>query len=280
MFRYKLGTVTSPQHPQRRLPEEIYRRRRIAGFAILLLLVLILVWFLSAVFGGNGDENPQSAADSSAANQTATATATAARDDKDGKASATKDDADDADDAANDSAAQEADDIDGAGEAKDADRPKKDKDKNSADERPSPYAEADEAHAAANACDLHNLRVTANSNKAYYGPGDQPSFYMSIENPTEHDCTVNLDENPLRFEVYDLNTNHRMWADTDCYPAVITGEQEFKAGQTRHFEAVWSRTNSAPGECNHRPATPAGNYFLHAVVGDNASDALTFALRA
>ena len=145
---------------------------------------------------------------------------------------------------------------------------------------PSPYPEADEATSAAGACDLHNLQVTAHSDKAYYAGGDQPTFYMSIENPTDHDCAVNLDENPLRFEVYDLNTNHRMWADTDCYPAVITGNQEFKAGQTRHFEAVWSKTNSAPGECNHRPATPEGNYFLHAVVGDNASDALTFALRA
>lgn len=261
--------MTSPRQP--RLPEEIYRRRRIAGLAIAIVVVLLLVWFFSAVFGGNDDQNAQSTADSSAANQSATATV--AREHKD---AADKD----ADDAANDSAAKEADDIDAADDAKQADRPRKDEDKNSAHERPSPYAEADETTAAASTCDLHNLRVTANSNQAYYGPGEQPSFYMSIDNPTEHDCTVNLDENPLRFEVYDLNTNHRMWADTDCYPAVITGEQEFKAGQTRHFEAVWSRTNSAPGECNHRPATPAGDYFLHAVVGDNASDALTFALRA
>ncbi|MDK8845755.1 hypothetical protein QP888_04355 [Corynebacterium sp. MSK297] len=271
--------MTSPQHPQRRLPEEIYRRRRMAGLAVLLLLVLLLVWIFSAIFGGNGEENPQSAADTSAANQTATATA--AREEKDGDAG--KDSDKDADDAANDSAAKEAEDIEGAHGAKDSDRPRKgDEDKEkSADERPSPYpGEGEEAHATSGACELHDLSVTAHSDKAYYAGGDQPTFYMSVENPTDHDCVVNLDENPLRFEVYDLNTNHRMWADTDCYPAVITGNQEFKAGQTRHFEAVWSKTNSAPGECNHRPATPEGNYFLHAVVGDNASDALTFALRA
>lgn len=248
-----------------------------AGLAVLLLLVLLLVWIFSAIFGGNGEENPQSAADTSAANQTATATA--AREEKDGDAG--KDSDKDADDATNDSAAKEADDIDAADDSQESDRPKKGKEgAKSADERPSPYPEADGATAAAGACDLHNLQVTAHSDKAYYAGGDQPTFYMSIENPTDHDCAVNLDENPLRFEVYDLNTNHRMWADTDCYPAVITGNQEFKAGQTRHFEAVWSKTNSAPGECNHRPATPEGNYFLHAVVGDNASDALTFALRA
>ncbi|ERJ45959.2 hypothetical protein [Corynebacterium pseudodiphtheriticum] len=266
--------MTSPRQP--RLPEEIYRRRRMAGLAVLLLLVLLLVWIFSAIFGGGSEENPQSAADS-AANQTATATA--AREEKDGKADKAADK--DADEAANDSAAKEADDIDAADDSQESDRPKKGREgAKSADERPSPYPEADEATSAAGACDLHNLQVTAHSDKAYYAGGDQPTFYMSIENPTDHDCAVNLDENPLRFEVYDLNTNHRMWADTDCYPAVITGNQEFKAGQTRHFEAVWSKTNSAPGECNHRPATPEGNYFLHAVVGDNASDALTFALRA
>lgn len=141
-------------------------------------------------------------------------------------------------------------------------------------------SELEETQAAASprqgACELQDLRITATPNQPSYRAGVQPVFYMEIENPTDTDCVIDLDENLLRFEVYDMGSNERIWADTDCYPSVVTGTETFPAGEKRGFEARWSATASQPGQCDNRPAVGEGSYFLHAVVGDNASDPAPF----
>lgn len=142
-------------------------------------------------------------------------------------------------------------------------------------EEPSETARA----AGEDGCTLEDLQITADSNRATYPAGEQPTFYMTVANPTDEDCHIDLDENTLRFEVYDLATNERIWSDVDCYDSVQTGEETFPAGEERFFEAVWSRTASAPGQCDNRPDVPAGSYFLHTVIGENPSPAHTFNLR-
>ena len=76
-----------------------------------------------------------------------------------------------------------------------------------------------------NSCELSDLRIVASSDRPSYGDGDQPTFYMTVENPTAADCELNLDDEELRFEVYNLENNERVWADTDCYPSGLTGEE-------------------------------------------------------
>lgn len=162
-----------------------------------------------------------------------------------------------------------------------------------AKETPSPYAEAEGngqgdnaaaepgAQAAAEkkqTCELADLKITASSDNSNYVEGALPRFFMTVENPTAADCEINLDDSSLRFEVYDLSNNARVWSDTDCYPSVETGMQTFPAGEKRIFEAEWSRLQSAPGQCNDRTPAESGAYFLHAVIGDNPSPALTFNL--
>ena len=78
--------------------------------------------------------------------------------------------------------------------------------------------------------------------------------------------------------IRDRATNQRVWADTDCYPSVTTGRQTFEAGTEKPFEARWSRADSKPGQCDGRQPVPAGSYYLHTVIGDNASDAMPFNL--
>ena len=125
-------------------------------------------------------------------------------------------------------------------------------------------------------CELADLEIHASSNQPSYAIGVQPVFYMEVENPTDTDCVVNLDDNLLRFEVYDMATNDRIWSDTDCYPPVAAGSVEFAPGEKRRWEARWSVTASQPGQCDNRPEVKAGSYFLHGVIGDNASDASPF----
>ena len=125
-------------------------------------------------------------------------------------------------------------------------------------------------------CELADLQIHASSNQPSYAVGVQPVFYMEVENPTDTDCVINLDDNLLRFEVYDMATNDRIWSDTDCYPPVAAGSVEFAPGEKRRWEARWSVTASQPGQCDNRPEVKAGSYFLHGVIGDNASDASPF----
>ena len=125
-------------------------------------------------------------------------------------------------------------------------------------------------------CELADLQIHASSNQPSYAVGVQPVFYMEVENPTDTDCVINLDDDLLRFEVYDMATNDRIWSDTDCYPPVAAGSVEFAPGEKRRWEARWSATASQPGQCDNRPEVKAGSYFLHGVIGDNASDASPF----
>ena len=125
-------------------------------------------------------------------------------------------------------------------------------------------------------CELADLQIHASSNQPSYAVGVQPVFYMEVENPTDTDCVINLDDNLLRFEVYDMATNDRIWSDTDCYPPVAAGSVEFAPGEKRRWEARWSVTASQPGQCDNRPEVKAGSYFLHGVIGENASDASPF----
>lgn len=125
-------------------------------------------------------------------------------------------------------------------------------------------------------CSLKDLRITAMTNQPSYPAGTEPVLYMEVENPTEVDCVIDLEASPLRFEVYAMGTNDRIWSDTDCNEPMLAGTETFEPGATRGFEARWSATNSAPDACENRAPVPAGSYFLHAVIGDNASDPVPF----
>lgn len=136
-----------------------------------------------------------------------------------------------------------------------------------------------EPQAAGVACQLDQLVMTASTDHSSYAAGELPTFYMALKSNAPADCTINFDQETLRFEVYDLATNQRVWSDVDCNPAVKTGEQVLKAGEEIYFQAKWSRTSSAPQQCSQRPAVPAADYYLHTVVGINASQPATFTLK-
>lgn len=242
-----------------RLPEKYYVRRRAAAVIVLLVVVGLLIWAMVAWgSSGSGDEADTAAGESttSAAAESPSPTSTqeqetaetTSMDDQDTKSPPSSD----------------------------AEEPEE-----------SPYPDAPEgseessevtADPERTTCELSDLEITAASDQPSYPADTQPTFYMTVANPTGVDCEINLDEATLRFEVYSLATNERIWSDTDCNASVEDGLQTFASGEERYFSAVWSRTASAPGACDNRPVVPAGAYFLHAVVGDNPSPAYTFNL--
>lgn len=232
-----------------------------AAIVVLLLIVLLVVWLISALTGG-GDEPQPTATEGTAGSSSVAPGTTSAQ---------TSTTSTTAPDEERDSGKRDSGDA-GVRPTTEAESRKPYAEPG----QPAPGQGTDEPKAT---CDLSDLIVTATSDQAAYAPDVQPRFYMTVKNPTAADCMIDLGKDVLRFEVYDLATNRRVWSDVDCNPAVDVTERRFPAGEERYYEAIWSRTNSAPGSCGDRVQVPVGSYYLHTLVGGNHSDAHPFNLR-
>ena len=231
---------------QRPLPDEIYVRRRVGALVILLLLVALVVWGLSALAKSGASSAEGTKADATAVTTPSTPPVTSPT-------------VPAPEDATTTTAATTVTEVEAEGESEGANE-----------------ASTSEMPLAKGSCELADLRITALTEHPSFKVGATPRIFMDVENPTDTECVLDLNDGDMRFEVYDMATNARVWSDTDCYPSIITGVERFPAGERRPFEAVWSGTGSAPGQCTGRQTVPAGSYYLHAVIGDNASDPAPF----
>ncbi|MDU3174580.1 MAG: hypothetical protein E6689_04025 [Corynebacterium striatum] len=235
------------------LPQEIYMRRRVAALIGLLVLVGLLIWAATSMFGGS-DESVPTAATSARGSEAAPETS---------KTSAAP-----TSDAASSSASAAPSGVESSADSSAA---------NQSESSPYPAPSAG-VEPAKNTCALEDLEIVGTVSQPSYSEGEYPTFFMEVKNPTAADCVIDLDKDILRFEVYDLSTNEKKWADTDCFPPVDTGEVTFEPGKQRTFQADWSRKMSQPNQCNDRAPAPVGGYFMHAVIGNHASKAETFNL--
>src|SRR5699024_12840688 len=117
--------------------------------------------------------------------------------------------------------------------------------KDDAEKSSEPSASVDPALADKDTCELSDLIIRASSDATTYPNGVQPNFGMTVINHTGANCEINLDEESLRFMVYRISDNRRIWADTDCYDYVQSSEYNFPAGEERSFDAFLSRLDSA-----------------------------------
>ncbi|MDN6132102.1 MAG: hypothetical protein L0I87_08840 [Corynebacterium casei] len=250
--------MSNPNQSSDKLPREIYMRRRIAAFVVILVVVVGLLIAFSA-FGGNNDD------ETAAPESTPVSAPENSEDEGAGSEGSEEIESESAEpSAANDEEANR-------DQARDGESEESSNDSNSSN--------IDPALADKDSCELSDLVIRASSDATTYPNGVQPNFGMTVVNPTGADCDINLDEETLRFEVYRISDNQRMWTDTDCYDSVQTGTYSFLAGEERSFDAVWSRLASERGgDCGQRPVVEPGAYFLHTVIGDNASEPYTFNL--
>ncbi len=230
------------------LPEEIYKRRRVAALIIVIVLAVVLIWAAVAAFGSDSDDSVAASSESSAATTSAETTSESATTSADSTSESESES----------ESASESEAKDGASESKEPE---------------------ESVHAAKDTCSLEDLEVRTSMLNYSVPDGELPKFFMTVTNPTAADCKIDLDENSLRFEVYKMADNQRVWSDTDCYASVQTGEQTFPAGKDLKFEAEWSRQASEPGKCTDRPTAEPGAYFAHTVIGDNSSPPQDFTLR-
>lgn len=242
MVSLKLKDVQEPRSGQKprnqRLPEIYYRRRRVAAVIILVVLVIICALLLSLC--GRSEET------STTGDEAVETTSSSAATSSETSAAATT---------SEEATSSEAEESETATEETTA----------------ATVAEGD-------LCDPANLELVANSSASTYTNPDRPTFYLTLRNTSDADCLVNLDETPLAFTVYNLANDERIWGDTDCNAPVAQGLVELAAGQERYYQAIWSRTSSAPEQCSDRTAAAAGAYYLLVTLDGDRSAPHTFNL--
>ncbi|WP_414122424.1 hypothetical protein [Corynebacterium nuruki] len=240
-----MGNVTAPRNPYhddpRPLPPEIYRRRRIAAVVVLVVVVVLIVLGLRACSGGgDGATDENAAATSSTTAQSWPASASATATSAQSTASSATS-------------------------------------SSSASESASPSTSA--APEPGEACVPGDLQLAVRSGAPSYGPGENPDFYLTVTNPGDNPCNLDLGEAPLRFDVFSLGDYGRVWGDTDCNEPTSQGTTALPAGEAKSFKmSGWSRTTSAPGQCGDRAPVPAGSYLVYGHVGDATSEPGTFNL--
>lgn len=233
-----------------KLPPEIYRRRRIAAAVLLVIILVLLGWGISALVNRDSEESEP--------------------------VNVTRDDGKEVTppEQPKEPYAPKSD--------KDSTKDKSDKDAKTGDKEGEDSAKDDAQAALANKkdCSLADLQITATSDQPNYGD-EQPTLAITVRNPTGGECRVNLDEQQLRFEVYDLATYERVWSDVDCNDSEGHGELVLAPGEEVNYAATWSRLTSAPNKCSEgdRVPVPSGSYIFYGVIGDNNSDAYTFNMR-
>ncbi|MBC2681264.1 hypothetical protein [Corynebacterium anserum] len=226
----------SENNRNRKLPREVYMRRRIAAVVALILVVLLIAWIISALSGGDESNTTQST--DAAATSSTTPNVTSPNEPPNSGKNAKK-----SEDKTDTSASQTS--------------------KNNGKET----------------CSVEDLQITARPGAVTFGADQQPNFFATVKNPTNADCVIDMDDNQLKFEVFTLNNYERVWADLDCNRPDVTGEVKIAPGKSVNYElGAWSKTTSAPNQCDNRQPVGPGSYLLYAHVGDNVSEPATFNL--
>ena len=129
-------------------------------------------------------------------------------------------------------------------------------------------------------CELADLNLTVTADSPNYG-ATNPRFALTLANPTNGDCEIDLDQDTLRFEVYDMVTFERIWSDLDCHDSEGSGTETIEAGEEVVYDVNWSPKSSAPGKCTEsdRQDVESGSYLVYGLVGDRNADPYTFNIR-
>ena len=142
--------------------------------------------------------------------------------------------------------------------------------------------EDDDADALANqsTCGIDDLELSVRPGENTFREGQQPNFFLTVENPTGAECEIDLSEEELKFEVFTLGSSYdRVWGDTDCNNPTSSSRLELEAGDSRTYEMTgWSRTTSSPDSCDDREPVGPGAYMVYGHIGDNTSEPQTFNL--
>lgn len=119
------------------------------------------------------------------------------------------------------------------------------------------------------ACEATQLLVTATTDQASYGAGENPQLSLSVENTGKNACIADLGTAGMSFTV--ASGEDQVWRSTDCQSNAVSTPVILDPNTPLHTEAIsWDRTRSSAETCDiERDPVVAGgaSYHLRAAAG-------------
>ncbi|MGO4236249.1 hypothetical protein [Pseudarthrobacter sp. YAF2] len=137
---------------------------------------------------------------------------------------------------------------------------------------PSPTA------AATPTCNQNLVTVTASTDKAAYGPGENPMLTLKVTNGGTVPCEINMGTSQMEFLV--TSGSDRIFSSKDCQASSEDLEKVLAPGASETANFPWGRNRSADG-CKAVAAAPGGGgayYIFTAKLGSRASPKAVFQL--
>lgn len=122
------------------------------------------------------------------------------------------------------------------------------------------------------------ITLTATTDRPNYRVGQRPVFTLHVRNTGAVACTRDVSR-PLRdLVVVPAGSTAPLWSETDCYAVPSHDVPTLAPGQEITFTVTWAGRTSAPGCPVHRTTVPAGQYGLIAKLGPLGSAPAPFTL--
>ncbi|MDQ0754587.1 hypothetical protein [Arthrobacter sp. B3I4] len=125
-------------------------------------------------------------------------------------------------------------------------------------------------------CDEKLLTVAAATDKAGYGPGENPLLTLKVTNGNQVPCEVNIGTSQMEYVV--TSGSDRIFSSRDCQAESSDLVKTIAPGKSETANFPWDRKRSAEG-CKLVPAQPAaGTYIFTARLGSKTSPKAVFQL--
>ncbi|MGK3647372.1 hypothetical protein [Pseudarthrobacter enclensis] len=127
-------------------------------------------------------------------------------------------------------------------------------------------------------CNQNLVTVTASTDKAAYGDGENPRLTLKVTNGNTVPCEVNLGTSQMEFLV--TSGADRVFSSKDCQAASEDLEKTLAPGASETANFTWQRNRTVEG-CQAvaaRPGTGGAYYIFTAKLGSKASPKAVFQL--
>lgn len=128
------------------------------------------------------------------------------------------------------------------------------------------------------ACDDKLITVTAATDKAVYGPGENPLLTLKVTNGNQVPCEVNIGTSQMEYVV--TSGADRIFSSADCQAESSDLVKSIGPGQSETAIFPWARNRSVDG-CKAVTAQPGGGgayYVFTARLGNKTSPKAVFQL--
>ncbi|MFF5208413.1 hypothetical protein [Streptosporangium sp. NPDC000396] len=127
------------------------------------------------------------------------------------------------------------------------------------------------------ACDPPDLVLSMQGREEVYGPGDHPSFILTLVNIGKVMCTA--DVGPRAMELRITSGDDRVWSSSDCVSGEIDDIRKLSRGIPYVREIEWDRRRSASDCTADRDNARAGTYVAVVRAPELKSRKTVFHLR-